>query len=307
MKKQMNFDFIGHRRIFLIITACVFAVGIILNIIFGISMSVSFKGGTLMRYSYTGEISELAPIQQTVKSVLGDAADVSIESANDTDVLSITLTDTVTIEQQEKLIDALQKDHASYEFKEFSINTLKASMGKLFFVKCLVAVALAALFLLIYVGLRFRKIGGLSAGAMALLALLHDLCIVYFTFVAFGIQLDDNFVAVMLAILGYSLNDTIVVYDRIRENRGRMKDAPITEIVNTSLNQTFGRTLNTSICVALAIGTAAVFAIVLRMDTITSFAVPMLFGVVAGFYSSVCLTPSLWALWAEKRQAKKKA
>ena len=88
-------------------------------------------------------------------------------------------------------------------------------MGTKFFAKCLVAVALAAVLLVIYVALRFRKIGGMSAGVMAVIALVHDVLMVYFTFVIFRFPIDDNFIAVVLTILGYSLNDTIVIYDRV--------------------------------------------------------------------------------------------
>jgi preprotein translocase subunit SecF len=193
--------------------------------------------------------------------------------------------------------------------EQFSSNTLQASMGKRFFAKCLVAVGLAAVLLLIYVGWRFRKIGGLSAGLFALLALVHDLLIVYFTFVIFRIPLNDNFVAVMLTILGYSLNDTIVIYDRIRENRRKLDPkTPVFDIVNLSLNQSFVRTRNTSITTGIAVATIAVVALVLRMDAIISFALPMLLGVLSGFYSSVCLSSPLWAGWVgfkEKRAAAK--
>ena len=168
------------------------------------------------------------------------------------------------------------------------------------------AIALASIFLVIYVGLRFRKIGGVSAGIMALLALLHDILIAYFIFVIFRIPLNDNFVAVVLTILGYSLNDTIVIYDRIRENRVKMdKKASIGEVVNVSLRQSFGRTLNTSICTFVAIGTVAIIALALSMDSIVSFALPMSFGVISGFYSSTFLCTPVWALWVEHSQRRK--
>jgi preprotein translocase subunit SecF len=160
------------------------------------------------------------------------------------------------------------------------------------------------------VGFRFRRIGGISAAVMALLALLHDILIAYFTFVIFRIPLNDNFVAVVLTILGYSLNDTIVIYDRIRENRTKMdKKSSISDIVNLSLNQSLSRNIITSLCVFIAIGTVAVIAIVTSMESIISFAVPMTVGVIAGFYSSTFLCTPLWALWvehSEKRAAKGK-
>ena len=140
------------------------------------------------------------------------------------------------------------------------------------------------------------------------MALVHDMLIAYLAFVVFRIPLNDNFVAVMLSVLGYSLNDTIVIFDRVRENR-RLSDAktPIAEIVNKSVNQSFVRTMNTSITTVLAIGTVTVLALINGMDAIVSFALPMTIGVLSGFYSSVFLCTPLWCRWVEHKQKKLEA
>ncbi len=299
-----SFDFVAKRKMFALISVSILVIALIFNVIFGTQMDISFKGGTLMRYSYTDTL-DLDKATKSAQSVLGNDVVVKLEMVNNTDVISVSLTDEISTEKQTALDDALVKAFPENKVVQFSSNSLGASMGRLFFVKCLVAVGLAALFLLVYVGLRFKKIGGLSAGAFALLALLHDLLIVYFTFVVFRIPLNDNFVAVMLTILGYSLNDTIVIYDRIRENRQKMNaKTPIGDIVNLSLNQSFVRTRNTSITTALAAATITVVALVLNMDAIISFALPMLVGVISGFYSSVCLSSPLWAWWMERKESK---
>ena len=184
-------------------------------------------------------------------------------------------------------------------------NSLSPTVGTLFFIKCLVATALACLFLVVYVAFRFRKIGGVSAGLMAIAALVHDLLIVYFTFVIFRIPLNDNFVAVILTILGYSLNDTIVIYDRIRENRQRMgASSDINEVVNASLQQSFRRTLNTTITTGIVVLTLVIVALTQNLESIISFAVPLLFGVISGFYSSTFLCSPVWALWVSHRAKK---
>ena len=302
MKKP--FDFVARRKLFVCISLAILAVALLFNIIFGTEMDISFKGGTLVRYDYTGTV-DVAVAEKTAASVLGNDVTVKLETVNNTGVISVSLTDDISTDKMSALDDAMVKAFPDNQVVQFSSNSLKASMGKRFFAKCLVAVALAAAFLLVYVGFRFKKIGGLSAGAFALLALAHDLLIVYFTFVIFRIPLNDNFVAVMLTILGYSLNDTIVIYDRIRENRRKLDPkTPIREVVNLSLNQSFVRTRNTSISTALAAGTIAVVALVLRMDAILSFALPMLLGVVSGFYSSVCLSAPLWTIWMERKEKK---
>ncbi|MBQ6705950.1 MAG: protein translocase subunit SecF [Clostridia bacterium] len=304
MKK--SFDFVACRKRCACISLVILVLALIFNVIFGTEMDISFKGGTLVRYSFTGTI-DLDKATDAATQVLNDTVDVRVETVNNTEVLSISLSEEISTEKLTELDAALQKALPDNKPVQFSSNTLQASMGRLFFIKCLVAVALAACFLLLYVGFRFRKIGGLSAGMFALLALAHDLLIVYFAFVIFRIPLNDNFVAVMLTILGYSLNDTIVIYDRIRENRKKLDPKmPIADVVNLSLNQSFVRTRNTSITTGIAVTTIAVIAIVLQMDSILSFALPMLFGVISGFYSSVFLSSPLWALWIEHKEKKAK-
>src|SRR5699024_7014083 len=101
-------------------------------------------------------------------------------------------------------------------------NSVDATMGAKFFQQCLACFVLTAILLLIYIALRIRKIGGLSAGLSAIVALLHDVLIAFFVFVIFGLSISDIFIAVVLTILGFSLNATIVIYDRVRENRRKM-------------------------------------------------------------------------------------
>lgn len=305
MKKQ--FDFIGNLKIYLIISSAIMLIGILFNIIFGTALALTFKGGTLLRYTYTGNV-DIAKIQPVVREVLGEWTAVSLDVYNDTPVITVSLADSVTLDQQKALLDKLTSTFPDYKIDTADTSTRGPTVGRMFFIKCLIAIAISSLFLLIYVGFRFRKIGGLSAGAMGLLALLHDVLVVYFVFVIFRIELDDNFVAVVLTILGFSLNDTIVIFDRIRENRRKMeKNTPIEDIVNTSINQSLTRSLNTSICTFLAIATVAVVASILHIDSIIRFAVPMAFGIISGCYSSVCLSGPLWVKWLrfkEKRAAK---
>lgn len=302
MKKEFNF--IQSRKICVIVSLCIFAVGILFNIIFGTGMDVSFSGGTLVRYSYAEKI-DVNAVEAMAQEVLGKDAEASLENVDNTDVVTVTFPKEITLEQQTKLNERMTKDFKDNKPVQVEAKTLSAPMGRQFFVKCLAAIALAAGFLLLYVGLRFRRIGGFSAGLCALLALVHDLLICYFVFVIFRINLDDNFVAVMLTILGYSLNDTIVIFDRVRENRRRHKNMAISDVVNLSINQTFTRTLVTAVAVFVAIAVVVVVALIMRIDSIMSFALPMMFGVISGFYSSVFLSAPIWALWREKKAEKK--
>lgn len=305
MTKQ--FDFVGRRKVFISISLAILLVGIVCNFIFGVELDIAFKGGTLLKYSFAGDIDNGA-VEQVIKEKLPDASVTISESDLADNTISVELSRRIDLAEQDGLLEALTAAYPDHGIEQDKVYALEPANGRWFFIKCLVAIGLAAIFLVIYVGLRFRKIGGLSAGIMALLALLNDLLVAYFAFVIFRIPLDDNFVAVVLSILGYSLNDTIVIYDRIRENRRIMdKKTPIAEVVNVSLNQSFVRTMNTTICTFIAVATVAVLALATSMDSIVSFAVPMMFGVVSGFYTSTCLCSPIWVAWVEHKEKKEAA
>ena len=180
------------------------------------------------------------------------------------------------------------------------------TVGTTFFAKCLVAVAITFVLLVIYIAFRFRKIGGASAGIISIIALLHDVVLVYFTFVVFRMPINDNFIAVILTILGYSLNNTIIIYDRIRENRRVLgPKAKTSELVNLSINQTLTRSIYTSLCTFVAIACVYVVGVIYGLSSVTTFALPMMVGILVGCYSSVCITGPLYVMWRNYKDKKK--
>ena len=293
-----NFDFVANLKKMLIISLCIMLVGVACNIIFGTNLDISFKGGTQIRYSYE-TAPDLDALTALAKEKLGAEASLNLDNVNNTDVVSIQLPGEVSTEQKQALDDQMAKDFADNKLEIFSSNTLSASMGTKFLLRCMLALGLAAVLLIVYVGFRFRNIGGVKAGVSALIALVHDLLIVYFTFVIFGIELNDNFVAVMLTILGYSLNDTIVIFDRIRTVR-RRSEAPLEDIVNESLHHVVRRTIITTATTCVAILAVLVVALVMNVDSIISFALPMLLGAISGSYSSLFLSGPIWVRWMQK-------
>ena len=302
-----NYNFVANLKKALIISLAIMLIGVVFNVIFGTQMDISFKGGTLIRYSYE-EAPDLDGMTKAAQKHLGKDASLSFDEVNNTDVVTIKLPGEVSTEQKDALDKDLDKNFKDSKLEVFSSNTLSASLGTKFLLRCLLALGLAAILLVIYVGFRFRKIGGIPAAVSALIALVHDLLIVYFTFVIFGIELNDNFVAVMLTILGYSLNDTIVIFDRIRTMR-RRSDAPLTTVVNDSLHHVLRRTIITTATTCLAILAVLVVALVMHVDSIISFALPMLLGSISGSYSSLFLSGPIWVRWMdakEKKAAKKK-
>lgn len=313
--KTFHIRFYENRKIYFGISIGIMLVGLIFNIIFGTQLDVQFKGGAMIKYSYTGDV-EPNKIEQAVESAIkrdvSVATNMNVKSA-DSDELTNNVTLTfagnaaLSVDDQKTLLSTLQSLYPQANFELVNSNSVDPTMGSSFFQKCIVAVIITFLLLDIYVAFRFRKIGGSAAGFFGIVALLHDVVMVYFTFIIAGIPLNDNFIAVVLTILGYSLNDTIVIYDRIRENRRLMGlKAGYAALVNTSINQTLTRSIYTAACTFVSITTVYIVGLVYNLPSVTSFALPMMVGIITGCYSSICIAGPLYVMW-QNHKAKKLA
>lgn len=213
--KLPGFDVVGSRKIFYAISGGLLALALIVSIVFGVKIDIKFTGGTIATYSYTGEIDE-AEFEKTVEDVTGHDVTVSgskdLMTGNNTFTVNFTEAVALDVEEQTAMNDAIDEAFPDNKIETVNVNSVSPTMGTDFLLKCLVAVSFASVVMVIYVGLRFRKIGGVKAGVCALLALFHDLCMVYATFVFFRMPLDDNFMSIMLVILGYSVNDLSLIH-----------------------------------------------------------------------------------------------
>ena len=306
MRKRPMIDFNKNLRYYILGSGILLLIGIICNVFLGPVLDINFKGGTRLSYQYTGELNP-DDIERTLKEDTGLSVEVitSQDFTGEMKKIDISLVEdeAATVEAQSKIEATLLEKFKDNEPKLLTTISVAPSVGLGFFMKSLYTVALAGLLVIIYIGLRFRKIGGFSAGVTAFIALVHDVLIAYFVCIVFRLPIGDNFVAVVLTILGYSLNDTIVIYDRVRENRtifGNRK--PIDTLVNDSINQTLGRTIMTSVATFLAIATVVVVAEIMGMTSIRSFALPMCIGVVSGNYSSICIAGPLWVKWQQRKE-----
>ena len=303
--KMNGYDFVAIARKFLLVPVCIAAAALLVLIIFGAEVAIEFRGGTLITYSYTGEIDADA-----VGQIVGDADYGSVEvtkgSAFGSDLETITVAfvshEGLTADVQSALTDTLRAAFPDNDLTVENSQDVNPSSGQTFFLKCLVAVIFSFILLVVYIAFRFKKIGGWSAGAFALVALLIDVAMVIATFIFFRLAIDANFIAVALTILGYSINNTIVIYDRIRENR-TLLGTKIThrDLVNRSVVQSFTRTLNTTLATCLAIIVIVIVALATGVSSIISFAVPILVGMVSGFFTSLMLSGPLWVLWQEHK------
>lgn len=301
-KETKQFHFSENKKTFFIISA-VLVVASLLTTLKGVEVSIDFKGGTIVSYSYSGDLNETA-CQSAIESILNTP--VTLQKGEsfdaDTNILTVSFSydESLTLEQQENMLNAMLETYPDNHIQELESNDVSPSSGREFFAKCIVAVIFAALLLIIYIALRFKKISGWSAGIFTIITLLHDIIITYGSFVLCGFEIDSNFMAVVLTIFGYSINNTIIVYDRIRENQKLMgQDTTVAELVNSSASQTMRRSLRTSITTVSTMIIISVVASVFNVNSILSFSVPMTFGLIAGTYSSQCIAPTLWVWWNE--------
>ena len=309
--KTPHINFIGNRKKFYTFSCALIAIVLVFCAVFGVKMDVEFKGGSMVTLSYEGDV-DLPSLKSEIGSQLGQN-DLTLQTGSDisgNQTLTVTLpgSQTLTTEQLDDMLTAINEAHPENNFEQNEVSNVNATIGKEFLFKSLVALVAACVLILAYVAFRFRKIGGLKAGSTAIVALLHDMFVVFGVFVILRIPLNGNFIAAVLTILGYSINDTVVIYDRIRENSAlySKKQMGLAELVNLSVNQSFSRSLMTSITTCLALGVVCVVSVIYRLDSIYTFAFPLLFGMVSGVYSTICIATPLWVDWKSKKKAAQK-
>ncbi len=315
-KKQTKVvRFYKNRVKFYIISLLILAIGVGGFFINGIGLDIQFKGGAILTYSYTGEV-DMAQVESIAEEKLGRECDdiqTKTDLATNTTKFVINLAgeDGLASEDQNNLTVAMQEAFADNEITLTDVNVVEPFIGRDFLRDSIKAVVIAAILIILYVWYSFRKISGLTAGLAGILALVHDVLVVLITFIVFGIAVNESFIAAALTILGFSINDTIVIFDRIRENKmlqgGKM---PIEELVDKSVSQSISRSVNTSLCTLLSIVIVYIFAYMQGIESIKSFALPMIFGIISGCYSSVCLSGPIWTgwqKWARKRKAAESA
>ena len=304
------YNFCSKKKLILGVVIAVVLVFIAGAIIRGIHLAIEFKGGTLITYTSQGDI-DTNEVGNTVKDIVGSSVVVrtgeSLDSGGKQVTISFTSDQGLTADRQTELTNALREKFTSNDLEIYDSNDVSPTSGREFLLKCFIAVLFAALVVIIYIAIRFRNIGGWSAGVCSIFALCLDILVAFTTTVVCGFNIDSNIVAVILTILGYSINNTIVIYDRIRENRKLMSKASLNELINVSCTQSLTRSIRTSIT---TIGTMVVITIVVLVtgyDSLLSFSVPLMMGLISGTFSSLFVAPVTWSWWKNKQAKKAKS
>lgn len=306
MRKEI--DFVKNRKKYFIISGALILIAVISTFLFGVLLDIQFKGGAIITYSYEGELDkdELGSlVEETIGMQVSVQQSTDISTGKDNVVVSVVDAKSLDAETQSALSTEIEQKFSDNNIELMQISNVDPTIGNEFLMKSIVAVGLAMLLMIIYIAFRFRKIGGWSAGVMSVIALLHDCIVVYAVFIIFRLPLDLNFIAVLLTILGYSINATIVVYDRIRENkRLHSRDWSFDMLVNKSINQSITRSVNTTIATLISMVVVCVVGLIFNLDSIFTFAFPLCIGLVCGCYSSLCIAVPLWTVWQDHKAGK---
>ena len=293
-------DFLGKRKVFFGISIAVILVGIVSMIVFksttgdALNYSLEFKGGTATTVAFDTAMSRESIEQQVIpelERITGDA-NVQWQTVNDTNEV-IFKTRVLNVDERQKLNNAMLSKFGVGEEKittETIGSTISGEMKK----ESLLAVGIATICMLIYIWFRFSDI---RFGASAVCALLHDVLVVITFYSLVRYSVSSTFIACMLTIVGYSINATIVIFDRVRENLHDMKKKDtLQDMVNRSVSQTLSRSIFTSLTTVIMV----VMLYILGVSSIREFALPLIIGIVCGTYSSVCITGALWFVLREK-------
>ncbi len=278
-------DIIKNKKIFIIASLFVILVGIITIFTSGLNYGIDFTGGTSIQIDFGKKI----PVEDIRKITDSIDKDADIIHAGDNKEQVIIKT-TLDLNNKER-VELFNKFKQQYNYiSQDSTQSEKfgPAIGEEIKNKALLSVAIATIVMLIYITFRFEFKFGISA----VVALIHDVLIALSVYAVFKFPVNSSFVAAMLTIVGYSINDTIVVFDRIRENIKKMRKEKYDVIINKSISQTIVRSINTSFTTLLAIASLYVFGV----ESIKNFALPLIVGVLVGTYSSIFIASPVWYL-----------
>ena len=303
-KERKTINFLSKRNIFFILSAVVIIGGFVVMGVNkattgdALNYSLEFKGGTSTTVAFNEEMS-LEDIEANVVPIFEGVVGGSVQTqkvAGSNEV--IFKTSTLDLDQRTEISDALVEKFGIEE-SAITAESISSTISSEVRRDAVVAVVIATICMLIYIWLRFKDI---RFGASSVIALLHDVLVVLAVYAVLKVPVGSTFIACMLTIVGYSINATIVIFDRIRENKAQMRRGEsLEEMVNASISQTLSRSIFTSLTTFIMVACLYVFGV----SSIKEFALPLMAGIVSGTYSSVCLTGAMWYVFRTKLGEKK--
>lgn len=299
----MKFNFVENRKWFYIFSTILIILSVVSFCVKGFQQDIEFSGGTVIDMTLSVDVDNVV-IENIVKEFAPDS-EPRVQKAEKRDetgnIVSsgISISSNVLDESAKEAI--LNKIAETYSIEDIdsltTFRTVKPTFGDEMKSRAIMATIIAIIAIIVYIGLAFRKSGGMSAGVTAALALTHDLIIMCAVYSLCGFPLNTTFVAALLTLLGYSVNDTVVVYDRIRENQLLHRKMEDKELIAMSISQSVRRTIFTSVSVTIALAMIFGFSTYFKVSSMQRFALPLMVGMIIGTYTSLCLASNLWYDW----------
>ncbi|MBD5550897.1 MAG: protein translocase subunit SecD [Lachnospiraceae bacterium] len=307
-KEKKSIGFLGKKHIFFGISAVAILAGfVVMGVQKGggngaLNYSLDFMGGTQTTVTFTEDysIERLdAEVVPGIEEITGDA-NVQVQKVAGSNQV-IFKTRTLSVDERETLESMMEENFELDEAYPITEETISSTISSEAQMDAIVAVAIATVCMLLYIWFRFKDI---RFGASAVIALIHDVLVVLAFYAVTRVSVGSTFIACMLTIVGYSINATIVIFDRIRENmRGMTRKDDLQEMVNHSITQTLSRSIFTSLTTFIMVAALYVFGV----SSIREFALPLMAGILCGTYSSVCITGALWFVLRTKIKQKEEA
>jgi len=288
-----NIEFARRRKIWYILSLLIIIPGLVSFAIQGLNLGIDFKGGSIVQLQFQKPVS----VTETNKVLaqFGLEKGSVVQKAGPKEVMI--RTKALDEKQTKDLVNAFKTKFGQLDLKRSE--KVGPVIGKELTSKALWALLVASVLMVIYITFRFE----FKFGIAAIIALLHDVAVMIGVFSLLRIEVDSTFVAAVLTIIGYSINDTIVIFDRIRENLKMKKKEPVEDLVNRSINQTLARSINTVLTVIFTLVALLVFG----GETTKTFALALLIGVTSGAYSSIFNASQLWIDFTNMAQKRKVA
>lgn len=285
----MKLNVIKTRWLWISILMVITVIGIIFAVLKGFQLDIDFKGGTNITANIGKQFSN-TDIENLVEKTTKSKPLVQKVSIEET-VVSIT-TDVISNDQSAEIVKNLKAEYTDIK-EEPSVRNIQPAYTKELINSAIKAITIGVVLILLYIWVRFRTLG-LSAALAAVLALLHDVIIMISVYAIFQVPINSVFIAAILTIIGYSINDTIIIYDRIRENKRKMSRDNNEEIINTSVRQTMTRSVYTSFTTVLCVFVIYVLAYINNQQVLKDFSFPLIIGIISGTYSSIFIASPLW-------------
>ena len=301
---KQRFAILKNFKIFGGISALLVVTGLVALILlpFGknlFNLSIDFAGGTEMEFNMHTEVTQ--DVQTEVSGLFKDATGVdasSVTSSGDGNEDVLIRSTSITSEQRAAVIDKMLEKYSLADTDILNNNDVSASIGSDLQRSAVICSVLAIVLMMLYITFRFE----LTSGLAAICCLVHDLLVMLSVYVLLQIPLDSNFIAAALTILGYSINASIIVFDRVRENLRTARKEPFEVIGEKSIWQTMGRTINTTLTTLFTIG----MVYILGVPSLKQFTLPLIVGILAGGWSSVMLSTGLWGFFRKKFRRRRK-